>query len=84
MIFQIVLFYVLPGSEYEGLPVAEEGGASRKYKCNGLLALFVTLVAFFLGISLRGEREKRRGEERRGEGRRSHNDLVYFSIYLHI
>ena len=65
--------------------MAEEGGASRKYKCNGLLALFVTVVAFFLGISLRGEREKReeeRGEGRR-EGRRSHNDLFYFSIYLH-
>jgi hypothetical protein len=46
-----VLFYILPGYSYEGLPVAEEGGASRKYKCNGLLALVITVAAFFLGIS---------------------------------
>ena len=82
MIFQIVLFYVLPGSEYEGLPVAEEGGASRKYKCNGLLALFVTVVAFFLGISLRGEREKRE-EERRGERgeEREEGHIMIFSTF---
>lgn len=48
-VFEIVLFYVLPGKRYEGLPVAENNNKRREYKCNGLLAFIVTLAVFFYG-----------------------------------
>src|SRR6266566_7175765 len=43
MIFQALLFLVLPGRTVEGLPLKD--GSRLRYRLNGLAALIVTLVA---------------------------------------
>lgn len=48
-ILQLVLYVVLPGKMYEGLPLKDENGRKLKYKCNGLLAFIISIALFFYG-----------------------------------